>query len=372
MTVGSRITAAESSHARQVLAIPATSAANSSSERVLLTADVVQRAYRRRALEMHPDKPGGSVEAFRRLGAARDTLLRQLQQPPRGGAGGPAATDGGAAAPQQHVDPTGSAVRSARTGAAPVNGSRRRSTTTGAPPPFAAGSPAKPFPAMLADGTMYMFDVSPAAFGCSGLSHGDVVRRLVAKKRPGTADTATTTEAEGVVVGVASNGVAYWWPRGGAHGVAAVPFGPLHGPHAVSFSRPAMQPNKANNATTSSSTPRAAPRSSAATTTMNSATAPPPARCSAAASASTSSLFDERASSSTASWPSSAASPVSATLPAGSNSAKTSALRALSHSEALARGVFCAAVSAFYEQASWIHRLPQYAAVDQRYNAEFL
>ena len=38
------------------------------------TAAARQAAYRRRALEAHPDKQGGSVEAFQRLGEAHAVI----------------------------------------------------------------------------------------------------------------------------------------------------------------------------------------------------------------------------------------------------------------------------------------------------------
>lgn len=304
-------------------------------------AEAVNKAYRQRALEAHPDKPTGSVDAFRRVAAARDALLRAVAR-------GEVVSSGGrptAAAPRHHRDPAASA---AATTSAPIVSTARRpakkaaTATTGggkgtnAPPAPFSPPPAEAFAAVLPSGALYVFDVSARAFEPSCLRHRDVVKRRVHCDSNNNKDQ--VDGGVGVIIGVASNGTVYWWERGST---AATPFGPLTGPKAVGFEKQLQRPP---------------------TSVSSSSFAAPPPSSSAAAARRDVHQNDPQPNSGTAVASSHSSVSVSA----------TARLAQLEAQELQWRQTFGAAVSDFYSQAAWLNNLPRYSATDRKYNAAYL
>uniref|UniRef100_A0A7S1QIS7 J domain-containing protein n=1 Tax=Neobodo designis TaxID=312471 RepID=A0A7S1QIS7_NEODS len=138
------------------------------------TKEEIVTAYRRRALQCHPDKPGGSAELFNRLKVAYDTLQDATKR---------AAYDSELA-------------------------EVRRKRNFRPPPPI--DNPRMPEAFLLPDGTTYVFETAPDRLKCK-FRHGDVVRH--------------TDGEQGVFVGIAGDGLFYWCPMSTKHAVPLNTFG---------------------------------------------------------------------------------------------------------------------------------------------------
>jgi hypothetical protein len=318
-----------------------------------LTVQDVARAYRTKALATHPDKAHGSLEAFQGVAAAREVLLRAIpaaaaaavssavrrQQPVphRGGSGA------------YHRDPLAASTSSSSSSAASFSGPQSPvGTATSAgkvPPPFKV-SPVVAFAATLANGSLYVFDASPDAFGTSPLRSRDRVRRYAVSD----GDEGVL----GVIVGVASTGTVYWWRRGST---AATAFGLLDGPKAVRYTRipPTTGPTVVTNiATTTCDSTSHVHATESSASAAKSAAAP-------SASATASATNANRPSSDTPS-------------PAAEENKTTcrDLFVAVELLEKERRALLTAKVEAYYDQAAWLLRLPRYAPLDLQYNTRYI
>ena len=153
----------------------------------------VRRAYRQAALAAHPDRPTGDAAAFRQVQLAYEVLT------------------GAASPPRPEPKRSSSAAASRRN--APTTMGVAKCASPSSLAPFAR-QPREAFAATLRGGTIYTFDVG-AALVATGLRHGDTVQR------PHSSPHGTTVQ-RGTIVGIAANGVVYWWRSGDTE---ATPFG---------------------------------------------------------------------------------------------------------------------------------------------------
>lgn len=146
----------------------------------------IQRAYRKRALTAHPDRPTGSNEEFKKVREAMEALVNEHY------------------VPRVNV-PTS---RSRFPGPTPAQRkplTRPQSGTTATRKKSTAALPPKwkmvraPFDATLSNGAIYRFDIAPSSFGLSELRHGDIV--------------CMPSGQRGCVVGVAADQKVYWWKK---------------------------------------------------------------------------------------------------------------------------------------------------------------
>jgi hypothetical protein len=320
-----------------------------------LTVQDVARAYRTKALATHPDKAHGSLEAFQGVAAAREVLLRAIPA-------AAAAAVSSAVRRQQplpphrthhhHRDPLAASTSSSSSSAAssfsgPQSPVAAAASAAKVPPPFKV-SPVVAFAATLANGSLYVFDASPSAFGTSPLRSRDRVRRYAVSD----GDEGVL----GVIVGVASSGTVYWWRRGST---AATAFGLLDGPKAVRYTKipPTTGPTFVTNVVTTTTSDSA----SHVHATESSAMQVPASAAKSTAAPSASATNANRLSSDT---PSPAAEE--------NNTTCRDCFVAIELLEKERRALLTAKVEAYYDQAAWLLRLPRYAPLDLQYNTRYI
>jgi hypothetical protein len=301
-----------------------------------LTADEIQKAYRVRALEAHPDKPSGSAEAFRRITVAKEALMKSASVSRSTGR-----------AQQDPLDGSYGSMSSAAS--SPASSPLTPGPAAVPPPPFTK-QPELRFAATLMDGSLYVFDIGARAFGDSGLRNGDAVKRFGPKDG--------TDGALGVIIGAASTGTLYWWRKGSA---AATPFGHVHGSKATRWLKLSKAPpTVVVNATS---------RQQSSTTASPSISRPASFRTTPSAPLRTSASFSTYLPTPAEEESPSSSSETEAAAPSVLFAAR---LRDLQRRELAERSVLCQNVDVWVAQAWWVANLPHYAPLDRQYNAAYL
>ena len=156
--------------------------------------DRIRSAYKQRSLEMHPDRPNGNAEAFKKIHQSYTVLTRRLERKTT------VAGTTTAAAPRPSTAGVGSGRPRAATQFSTKAAAAHQQQQI--PPPAPLGGTAKmPVKALLPDRrTIFVFDGSKESIKHNGLSHGDLIK--------------LPSGAQGVVIGVAGQGQCYWWPEG--------------------------------------------------------------------------------------------------------------------------------------------------------------